>query len=129
MNRKRYAELEAEGRLKPAGLERPPTNRTYGPRPLRVPMPSRIPAYIEATLKKNATALRHFETMASWQRRRYLDWAESGKRGGSDQAPSGCPLSAPRDPPCQLLVCAAPVCYRSDWRLHAVVAELVDALA
>src|SRR3990172_10991561 len=65
VNRKRYAELKASGRLKPPaldsphrashdrcgatglakrnaacqgpGIERPPTNRGYGPRPLRLP--------------------------------------------------------------------------------------------
>src|SRR4029077_1790484 len=30
-NRKSYAKLEAEGRLKPAGIERPPTDRADAP--------------------------------------------------------------------------------------------------
>src|SRR6187397_2316961 len=34
-NRKRYAELKAAGRLKPPGIERPPTDRGYGARPPR----------------------------------------------------------------------------------------------
>src|SRR5882724_3807027 len=37
VNRQRYAELKASGRLKPAGIERSPTNRGYGPRPRRLP--------------------------------------------------------------------------------------------
>jgi uncharacterized protein YdeI (YjbR/CyaY-like superfamily) len=80
VNRKRYAELKAEGRLKPAGIERPPTKRTYGPRPARLEMPARIPAYIQAALKSSATASRHFETLPPSQRRRYLAWIESAKR-------------------------------------------------
>ncbi|MGI8897907.1 MAG: YdeI/OmpD-associated family protein [Pyrinomonadaceae bacterium] len=35
VNRKRYAELKAGGRLRPAGIKRPPTDRGYGPRPPR----------------------------------------------------------------------------------------------
>jgi uncharacterized protein YdeI (YjbR/CyaY-like superfamily) len=80
VNVKRYAEIKAEGRLTPAGIERPPTDRTYSPRPPRFPMPSRIPAYIHAALKRNVTALRHFKTLPASQRRRYLAWIESAKR-------------------------------------------------
>src|SRR5438552_8497191 len=49
-NRKRYAELRASGRLKPAGIDRAPTNRTYGPRPPRFKMPSKVPGYIQTAL-------------------------------------------------------------------------------
>jgi len=80
VNRKRYGELEADGRLKRPGIERPPTRRTYGPRPPKMPMPKRIPAYIQAALKSNARALRNFETLAPSHRRRYLAWIESAKR-------------------------------------------------
>jgi uncharacterized protein YdeI (YjbR/CyaY-like superfamily) len=80
VNRKRYAELKAAGRLKPPGIERPPTDRGYGPRPARIPLPSRLPAYIETALRKHATALRHFEALAPSQRRRYVAWIESAKR-------------------------------------------------
>jgi len=80
VNRKRYAELKAEGRLKPPGIERPPTNRGYGPRPPRLSMPSRIPAYIQTALRSNARALRNFESLAPSQRRRYFAWIESAKR-------------------------------------------------
>src|SRR5256885_16854865 len=45
-NRQRYEALKASGRLKPAGIERAPTDRGYGPRPARLPMPSKLPAYI-----------------------------------------------------------------------------------
>ena len=72
VNRKRYAELKAAGRLKPPGIERPPTDRGYGTRPQRLPMPSRLPAYIETALENHTTALRHFEALPLTQRRRYL---------------------------------------------------------
>src|SRR5262245_52247539 len=53
VNRKRYAELKAAGRLKPPGIERPPGHRSYGPRPPRLALPSKLPAHIEAALKKH----------------------------------------------------------------------------
>src|SRR5438105_2146468 len=53
VNRQRYAELKASGRLKPPGIERPPTDRGYGPRPPRLPMPAKLPAYIQAELKNH----------------------------------------------------------------------------
>jgi len=80
VNRKRYAELKAAGRLKPPGIERPPTNRGYGPRPARLPMPSSLPAYLQAALRNHPTAVRHFEALAPSQRRRYFAWIESAKR-------------------------------------------------
>ena len=80
VNRKRYAELKARGRLKPPGIKRPPTNRGYGPRPSRLPIPSKLPEYIQAALKKHPIALRHFEALAPSQRRRYFAWIESAKR-------------------------------------------------
>lgn len=80
VNRKRYAELKAAGRLKPPGIERPPTDRGYGPRPPRLALPSKLPAYIEAALKKRPAAFRHFQALAPSQRRRYLAWILSAKR-------------------------------------------------
>jgi uncharacterized protein YdeI (YjbR/CyaY-like superfamily) len=80
VNRKRYAELEAEGRMKPAGIERPPTDRGHAPRPRRLPLPSRLPAYIQAALRSHPAASRHFEALAPSQRRRYYAWIESAKR-------------------------------------------------
>jgi uncharacterized protein YdeI (YjbR/CyaY-like superfamily) len=80
VNRKRYAELESEGRLKPPGIERPPTSRGYGLRPLRLAMPSKLPAYIQSALRRHPKALRHFEALAPSERRRYFAWIESAKR-------------------------------------------------
>jgi uncharacterized protein YdeI (YjbR/CyaY-like superfamily) len=80
VNRQRYAELKASGRLKPPGIERPPTDRGYGPRPPRLPMPSKLPDYIQAELRNHPRALRHFEALPLSQRWRYLAWIESAKR-------------------------------------------------
>jgi uncharacterized protein YdeI (YjbR/CyaY-like superfamily) len=79
-NRKRYAELKADGRLRPAGIKRPPTDRGYGPRPARLPLPSRLPPYIQAALRAHAAARRHFDALPQEQRRRYIAWIESAKR-------------------------------------------------
>ena len=79
-NRKRYAELKASGQLRPAGIKRPPTDRGYGPRAPRLPLPAKLPAYIQAALKGHATARRYFESLPASQRRRYLAWIESAKR-------------------------------------------------
>jgi len=80
VNRKRFAELKAGGRLRPPGLDRPPTDRGYSPRPPRLPMPSRLPSYIREALRRHATARRHFEALTPAQRRRYFAWIESAKR-------------------------------------------------
>jgi len=79
-NRKRYAELEASGKLKPAGIKRPPTDRGYDPRPPRLPLPSTLPLYIRDGLKKHSDARRHFEALSAAQRRRYVAWIESARR-------------------------------------------------
>ena len=79
-NRRKYAALKASGRLQPAGIERPPTGRGYGPRPARLPLPAKLPAYIQAALSKRPAALRHFEALPPSQRRRYFAWIESAKQ-------------------------------------------------
>jgi uncharacterized protein YdeI (YjbR/CyaY-like superfamily) len=80
INRKRYAALKAAGRLKPGGIDRAPTDRSYGPRPPRFQMPARIPRYIQAALVKKPAARRYFEGLAPSHRRRYIGWIESAKR-------------------------------------------------
>lgn len=84
-NRKRYAELEASGRLKPAGLGRAPTERGYDTRPERFELPAQLPAYIQTALKKRPSALRHFEALPPSKRRRYVGWIESAKREETKQ--------------------------------------------
>jgi len=80
INRKRYAALKASGRLKPAGINRAPTDRSYGPRPPRFQMPARLPRHIQAALKKHPAAWRCFEALAPSHRRRYIGWIESAKQ-------------------------------------------------
>ena len=80
VNRKRYAELAASGRLKPPGIERAPTDRGYAPRPVRTPLPARLPSYIQRALERHATARRHFDELPPGQRRRYVAWIDSAKR-------------------------------------------------
>ena len=80
INRKRYAELEAEGRLRPAGIARPPTGRGSAPRPTRLAMPAKLPAYIRTALRNHPKAARHFEALPPGQRRRYYAWIESARR-------------------------------------------------
>jgi uncharacterized protein YdeI (YjbR/CyaY-like superfamily) len=43
-------------------------------------MPSKLPAYIQAALRNNPKALRHFEALAPSHRRRYVAWIDSAKR-------------------------------------------------
>jgi uncharacterized protein YdeI (YjbR/CyaY-like superfamily) len=80
VNRKRYAELKAAGRLKPPGIERPPSDRGSAPRPPRLAMPLKLPAYIQTALRNHPKALRNFDALAPAQRRRYYAWIESAKR-------------------------------------------------
>ncbi len=76
-NRKRYAELKASGRLRPAGIKRPPADRGYGRRPQ---LQATVPEYIETALRKRPAAWRHFEELAPSHRRRYVLWIDSAKR-------------------------------------------------
>ena len=80
VNRERYAALKAAGRLKPPGVERSPTERGDAPRPARRALPSRLPEYIRAALRRSPKALRHFESLPASERRRYFAWIESAKR-------------------------------------------------
>jgi uncharacterized protein YdeI (YjbR/CyaY-like superfamily) len=80
VNRKRYAELEAEGRLKQPGIDRAPTKRGSAPRPKRLELPAKLPAYIQTALADHPKAQRHFEALPPAERRRYFAWIESAKR-------------------------------------------------
>ena len=79
INRKRYAALQASGRLQPAGILRAPTDRS-STSPPRFKMPAKLPPYIQTALRKRPAALRHFETLAPSHRRRFVGWIESAKR-------------------------------------------------
>ena len=80
VNRKRYAELKASGRLKAPGIARAPTSRGYAPRPARRELPARLPSYIQSALRKRPAALRIFEALPPSQRRQYVAWIDSAKR-------------------------------------------------
>lgn len=76
-NRKRYAQLEASGRLEQAGRNRAPTGRSGdAPRP----SPSKIPPYIQEALGRRPTALSYFESLAPDYRRLYIGWIDSAKQ-------------------------------------------------
>lgn len=77
VNRRRYAELKAQGLVAAPGLERPPTSRSGdAPRPsLRS-----VPPYILNALKTNARASAFFETLAPSYRRAYIGWVDSAKQ-------------------------------------------------
>jgi uncharacterized protein YdeI (YjbR/CyaY-like superfamily) len=76
-NRKRYATLQANGRLMPAGLKRAPTGRS-GDAPRT--SPSRVPPYIQRALKGTPAAWSHFESLAPSYRRMYVAWIDSAKQ-------------------------------------------------
>ena len=76
VNRKRYAQLKANGRLMPAGLNRAPTDRSYA----APPSPSTIPEYIQEALQRSPVAGRNFESLAPSYRRNYIGWIDSAKQ-------------------------------------------------
>jgi uncharacterized protein YdeI (YjbR/CyaY-like superfamily) len=78
-NRKRYAMLKKNGRLKAPGIKRPPTHRSYD-RPQPFKLPAQLPRYIQAELKKHPAARRHFDALAPSHRRKYVGWIDSAKR-------------------------------------------------
>lgn len=77
VNRKRYAELKKSGKLAPAGIKHPPTDRTYGAKPV---VPSTVPRYVQLALKQNPEAASYFESLAPSHRKQYLLWIDSAKQ-------------------------------------------------
>lgn len=76
INRKRWLELEAAGRLASAGLAAAPTNNTYAPRPV---VPD-LPAYIAKALKVNSRAWKFFRELSPTHRRDFVVWIHMAKR-------------------------------------------------
>ena len=76
INRKRWAELKADGLLTPAGLAAAPSENAYAPRP-SVP---ELPAYIARALKANARAWTFFRELAPTYRRDFVVWIHLAKR-------------------------------------------------
>ncbi|HEY2379702.1 MAG TPA: YdeI/OmpD-associated family protein [Terriglobia bacterium] len=77
INRKRYTLLKEAGRLAPPGINRPPTERTYGAKPV---VPSKVPSYIQTALRQNPKAASYFENLAPSHRKRYVLWIDSAKQ-------------------------------------------------
>ena len=75
-NRKRWAALEAEGLLTPAGRAAAPTTNTYAPRPI---IPD-LPAYIARALKADSRAWAFFRELAPTYRRDFVVWIHTAKR-------------------------------------------------
>jgi uncharacterized protein YdeI (YjbR/CyaY-like superfamily) len=77
VNRKRYATLEAQGLLAPAGRARGPTaQNAYPPRRKR----AALPRYVAKALKADAKAWATFERLAPGYRRMYAGWIDNAKR-------------------------------------------------
>jgi uncharacterized protein YdeI (YjbR/CyaY-like superfamily) len=77
VNRRRWKQLKARGRLTPSGVERAPTTRSGdAPRPNM----SKIPSYIQKALRENHLAAKYFESLAPSYRRMYIGWIDSAKR-------------------------------------------------
>jgi uncharacterized protein YdeI (YjbR/CyaY-like superfamily) len=76
-NRRRWARLNANGRLAPAGEARPPTGKRPEASKTRFSM---TPAYISKALRENREAARHFANLTPSHRRMYVGWIDSAKR-------------------------------------------------
>ncbi len=77
INRKRYAALQAAGRVAPPGVQRPPGRDSYE---ARGPVPTEVPAYVQNALKKHAKAWAYFKSLAPSHRRNFLLWIHTAKR-------------------------------------------------
>jgi len=77
INRRRYAKLEAEGRLEAAGWKRPPTaGRSEAPRPSATD----IPNYIKRELRSKPSAWKFFQSLAPSYRRAFIGWIDSARQ-------------------------------------------------
>jgi uncharacterized protein YdeI (YjbR/CyaY-like superfamily) len=77
VNRKRYAQLAASGRLMPAGVKLAPTDRSSN---LPSADAAQVPAYIEQAIKRDRAAWKFFQALAPSHRRNYIRWIDSAKR-------------------------------------------------
>lgn len=78
-NRKRWAELEAEGALAPAGLAASPVGAPSALRPPRTEIPE-LPSYIARAFKANTRAWRFFQDLSPREKRRFVGWIHIAKR-------------------------------------------------
>ena len=77
VNRRRYARLEAEGRLLLPGRRRAPTDRRAA---AARPLPRRTPRYILQAIGSQPAARDFFRTLAPSYRRMCVGWIDSAKR-------------------------------------------------
>jgi uncharacterized protein YdeI (YjbR/CyaY-like superfamily) len=76
INRKRWEQLKAAGRLAPPGLAAAPTANSYTPHPA-IP---ELPAYIAKAFKTNPKAWQNFQTLARTYQRDFVLWIHTAKR-------------------------------------------------
>jgi uncharacterized protein YdeI (YjbR/CyaY-like superfamily) len=76
INRRRWKELKAAGRLVAPGLAAAPTENSYAPRPT-IP---KLPAYIAKAFKANSRAWQHFRALAPTHQRDFVVWIHIAKR-------------------------------------------------
>jgi uncharacterized protein YdeI (YjbR/CyaY-like superfamily) len=76
INRRRWAELEKEGRLAAPGRAAAPTDNRYAPRPS---IPD-LPPYIRKALRTNPQAWTFFQELALTHRRNFVVWIHTAKR-------------------------------------------------
>ena len=79
INSKRYAALEAAGRLAPAGEARSPKGAAVARRP-KLNLPATVPAYIAKPLKAVPAAWSYFKTISPSHQRRYVGWIHMAKQ-------------------------------------------------
>jgi uncharacterized protein YdeI (YjbR/CyaY-like superfamily) len=78
-NLKRWAELDAEGQLAPAGREASPEGapRASPPKPGDIP---ELPDYIAAAFRRNRRAWSFFQELPRGERRRFVGWIHTAKK-------------------------------------------------
>ena len=76
LNRKRWTELQAAGRLAAPGLAAAPSSNRYAPKPA-IP---ELPAYVAKAFKTNREAWQHFQALPRRSRRDFVVWIHTAKR-------------------------------------------------
>jgi uncharacterized protein YdeI (YjbR/CyaY-like superfamily) len=76
INRRRWTELKAAGRLTPAGLAAAPTENRYAPKP-SIP---ELPSYIRKAIKSKPAAWAFFQKLPRRERRNFVVWIHIAKR-------------------------------------------------
>ncbi len=78
-NRRRWAELEAEGLLAPAGLAASPAGAPEA-RPPEIPDVNELPDDFARALERNRGAWRFFQALSPGERKRFIAWIRLAKR-------------------------------------------------